>query len=160
MSTDYPAWMGKMRGLTPAEIDTFLAGPIVARVAMVTPDGAPYVMPLWQEWDGTAMWFVVRQRSAFVPFLRVNPRLAVSCALDAAPSTRVLLEGRVEFAAGPAPMDGEMLAIARRMATRYLGERGPEYLEPTRARPRYLLRLAPTRITSWEGVEWARHYLA
>lgn len=158
MSERYPAWMGKMRALTPEEIADFLAGPIVARLALVTPAGAPYIVPLWQEWDGAAMWFIARERSAFIPALRANPRLAASCALDAAPSTRVLLEGTGEIVAGPAPLAGDVLAMARRMATRYLGERGPEYLEPTRDRPRYWLRLAPTRLTSWEGVEWAKRY--
>jgi hypothetical protein len=45
------------------------------------------------------------------------------------------------------------------MALRYLGERGPEYLVPTYERPRYLIRFTPSKIISWEGVEWAQHYL-
>ena len=50
MTKQYPAWMGKMRGLTPEEIMTFLAGPIVARVATVDEAGLPYVTPVWQEY--------------------------------------------------------------------------------------------------------------
>jgi hypothetical protein len=56
-------------------------------------------------------------------------------------------------------MAGLMLEIARRMAVRYLGEHGPEYLEPSQPRPRYLVKLAPEKITSWEGVEWHLKYL-
>ena len=45
------------------------------------------------------------------------------------------------------------------MAVRYLGERGPEYLEPSQPRPRYLVKLMPEKITSWEEVEWHPKYL-
>lgn len=45
------------------------------------------------------------------------------------------------------------------MARRYLGKRGPDYLDNTLDRPRYMVRLAPEKITSWEGVEWAAKYL-
>ena len=56
-------------------------------------------------------------------------------------------------------MDGEWLEIGRRMSVRYLGERGPEYLEPSRVRPRYLVKITPEKTISWEGVEWAAKYL-
>ena len=58
---EYPEWMGKMRGLMPDEINEFLAGPIVARVAMVKPDGKPYLATVWQEWDGQALYFIPRE---------------------------------------------------------------------------------------------------
>ena len=44
------------------------------------------------------------------------------------------------------------------MATRFLGERGPEYLVPTLDRPRYLVEITPTKMTTWDGVEWAEKY--
>lgn len=154
----YPAWMGKMRGLTAAEIAEFLAGPIVARVASVDADGMPYITPVWQEWDGTSLWIVPRARSAWVEHIQHNPNLAVSCALDTSPYTRVLMRGQATLVAGPTPMDGACLAIANRMAVRYLGERGPEYLVPTYDRPRYLIQFTPTKLVSWEGVEWHEKY--
>jgi nitroimidazol reductase NimA-like FMN-containing flavoprotein (pyridoxamine 5'-phosphate oxidase superfamily) len=156
---EYPDWMGKMRSLTNEEIKEFLAGPIVARVAMVKPDGSPYLAPVWQEYDGQSIYFIPREKSTFVPYIQANPRIALSCALDSAPYTRVLFEGNAEIVEGPKPMEGLTLEIARRMAVRYLGERGPEYLEPSRPRPRYLVKLTPEKITSWEGVEWHAKYL-
>ena len=104
------------------------------------------------------MWIVPRERSAWVRHLLSNPNVAISCALDNSPYTRVLMRGRAEIAFGPAPMAGACLEIARRMAVRYLGEHGPEYLEPTADRPRYLIKFTPTKVTSWEGVEWAEKY--
>jgi PPOX class probable F420-dependent enzyme len=156
---EYPEWMGKMRGLTPEEIMAFLAEPVVARVATIDQDGMPYVTPVWQEWDGAAMWIVPRERSAWIQHIQHNPNVAVSCALDHSPYTRVLMRGIAEIVAGPEPMQGRCLEVANRMAVRYLGERGPEYLVPTYDRPRYLIRFTPAKIISWEGVEWAEKYL-
>jgi PPOX class probable F420-dependent enzyme len=155
----YPEWMGKMRGLTAAEISEFLAGPIVARVATIDEDGLPYITPVWQEWDGAAMWIVPREKSAWVKHIEHNPNVAVSCALDAAPYTRLVMRGTAEIVVGPQPMAGQCLAVANRMALRYLGERGPEYLVPTSDRPRYLIKFTPTQTISWEGVEWHEKYL-
>ena len=154
----HPEWMGKHRGLTPEEINEFLAGPIVARIATIDPDNAPYITPLWQEWDGEAMWLVPRERSAWVKHIQQNPKVSVSCALDSGTYTRVLIRGMAEIVSGPAPMEGQCLEVANRMARRYLGERGPEYLVPTYERPRYLIKVVPDTLISWDGVEWASKY--
>lgn len=156
----YPEWMGKMRALTADEIAEFLAGAVVARVATIDEEGFPYITPVWQEWDGAALWIVPRERSAWVRHIQHNPNVAVSCALDSSPYTRLLMRGAAEIVSGPEPMWGQCLAVAERMAVRYLGARGPEYLAPTQDRPRYLIKVTPTQITSWEGVEWARKYTA
>jgi PPOX class probable F420-dependent enzyme len=157
-NTQTPEWMGKNRGLTPEEISDFLAGPVVARVGTVDPDGSPYITPVWQEWDGEAMWLVPRERTAFVGHIRQNTRVAVSCAMESGTYTRVLIRGKAEIVFGPAPMEGPCLEIANRMATRYLGEHGPEYLVPTYDRPRYLIKIVPDSVISWDGVEWAKKY--
>ena len=155
----YPEWMGKMRALYPAEIQEFLDGPVVARIATVDSKGDPYITPVWQEWDGQAMWVIPRAKTIFAQHLIRFPRCSVSCALDSSPYTRVLFRGGAEIVEGPALMHGEWLEIGRRMATRYFGERGPEYLEPSRVRPRYLVKITPEKTISWEGVEWAAKYL-
>ena len=158
MTKAYPEWMGKMRGLTAAEISTFLQGSVIARLATVAPDGTPYVVPVWQEWDGAHLYIIGRLRSLYVAHIKINSRVAVSCAIDTSPYTRVQFRGTAEIAEGPAPMQGAMLEMARRMARRYLGERGPDYLEPTVPRPRYLIRVTPSETISWEGVEWHEKY--
>ena len=150
---------GKMRGLTAEEIKEFLAGPIVARLATVKPDGSPYVVPIWQYYDGTALYFVARRRAQYVEHIRSDPRVCVSCALDAGPGTRVIFEGKAEIVEGPAIMAGRMLTIARDMATRYGGDDGNAYLDETLDRPRFLIRFEPEKTTSWEGGEWAPKYL-
>jgi hypothetical protein len=56
-------------------------------------------------------------------------------------------------------MEGEWLEIGRRMSVRYLGPRGPEYLEGSMDRPRYLVKVVPEKTISWDGVEWAEKYM-
>ena len=86
-----------MPGLTPEQVDELLAGPIIARLATVKPNGAPYVVPVWQYWDGGAMFIIPREKSRFVEYVRNEPRVAVSCADDVDPEhPRVLIEGTVE----------------------------------------------------------------
>ena len=101
-----PNGWAKNKGLTPDEVKEFLAGPIVARIATVDQDNVPYITPLWQEWDGEAIWLVPRERSAWVQHILRNPKVAVSCALDSAPYTRVLIRGTAHIVSGPSPDGG------------------------------------------------------
>lgn len=147
-----------MPPLTKAEIDALLAGPINARLATVKPDGAPYVVPVWQCWDGTSMYIIPREKSRFIEHIQHEPRVAVSCADDVAPAhPRVLLEGKIEIVAGPEKMQGRTLEIATEMAQRYGGEAGLAYLRGTLDKPRYLLKLTPAKMTTWRG-SWHPRY--
>src|SRR5271157_2694535 len=151
-------WMGKNGKLTPAEIEEFLAGPMVARIATIDENGVPYVTPVWQEWDGEAFWIVPRERSAWVAHIKKNPNVGISCAQDSGTYKRVTAQGKAEIVFGPAPMQGQCLDVANRMALRFLGEHGPEYLVPTYDRPRYLIKIVPTKMLTWDGIEWAKKY--
>ena len=147
-----------MPSLTPEQVDALLARPIVARLATVKLDGAPYVVPVWQYWDGEAMYVIARAKSRFVEHMKREPRVAVSCADDAEESHgRLLIEGKAEIVDGPALMSGVTLQIAREMAERYGGEAGLKYLEGTMDMPRYLLRIRPAKLTTWVG-KWHPRY--
>ena len=157
----YPEWMGKMRGLTSEELTAFLAGPLVARIATIDDDGFPYLTPVWEEWDGQAMYIIPRERTVFVKHILKNPKVAISCALDSGTYTRMLMRGVAEILSGPVPLTGTMLEMAQRMSIRYLGEHGPEYLQASQDRPRYLVRVTPLadkKLITWDGVEWAEKY--
>ena len=53
---------------------------------------------------------------------------------------------------------GRWVEIARDMSYRYLGEHGPDYLEPTLGEPRWLFFIRPEKLTTWQGVDWAKKY--
>lgn len=155
------SWMGKNAGLTTQEMDGFLQRPVVARLATVMPDGSPNVAPVWHAWDGEFFWIVPRARSSFVKHLQHEARVCLSIALEETPYTRVTAHGTAEIVEGPVDAQGGMsqwVGVARGMALRYLGEHGPEYLEPTMDRPRFLVKVTPQKIVTWEGVEWHDKY--
>ena len=141
-----------MPGLTSEQVDALLATPVIARLATVREGGAPYIVPVWQHWDGEAMYIIPRERSRFVEDVRREPRVAVSCADDVdADHRRVLIEGDAEIIEGPVQLAGKALEIGREMAYRYAGDAGMEYLAGTMDKPRYLLRVTPRKITTWAG---------
>ena len=147
-----------MPKLTSKEIDQLLSTAIIARLAMVKKDGSPYVVPLWQYWDGQSMYLILRAKSQFVQYLKDEPRVAVSCAEDShVGHRRVLIEGLAEIMEGPVLMAGVMFKIAAEMAERYGQESGLKYLDSTMNKPRYLVRVMPKKIASWIG-DWHPRY--
>jgi len=149
--------------LTDAELATFLAEPWNGRLATITPEGWPYVAPVWYEFERDRRAFLVvgRERAQWIAHIRVNPRVAFHVADDLhAQHTRVqvqadarILEGPIAPAASPT-----LLELTHRLSRRYLGSDGPRYAEHTIQRPRVLVRLEPVRWTTWTGREWHPRY--
>ncbi|MEY2957720.1 MAG: hypothetical protein RLZZ01_288 [Actinomycetota bacterium] len=164
MSQEY---RGELGGLDRAEFEAFMAGDALARVACLKPDGSPYVVPIWYQWDGESLWFVGRERSEWCRYMQNDPRVAVTidkehgrpdaASGEVAQIPKFLASGSVEIVEEP-NVGGQWVAIAADMARRYLGENGPSYLESTLKQPRWLIRLRPTEMRTWKGVGWARRY--
>ena len=124
--------------LSKPEIDEFLAGPIIARIATVKADGAPHVAPVWQQWDGQVMWVIPRSRSSWFENLKDEPRVCISCADDINPEhARVTIEGVAEVVEGPIGLVGRVKEIADEMAVRYMGPNGPSYAAKTADQSQY-----------------------
>ncbi|MCH9674856.1 MAG: pyridoxamine 5'-phosphate oxidase family protein [Gammaproteobacteria bacterium] len=147
-----------MPALTPEEFNTLMQSPTIARLAMTKPNGAPYVVPIWQHWDGQSAYVIPRGKAKFMAYIEANSRVALSIADDVnASHDRVLLEGVAHIEQGPAPMTNKMLRLAEEMAERYGGDEGLVYLKNTLAHPRYLVRIEPEAITTWKGA-WHPRY--
>ena len=144
--------------LTPVALDRLLREPIVARLGTVDADGYPIVVPVWTEWDGEAIWLVVRARADYAANLRERPKVGLSIVRADAADTRALVLGRAEIVAGPAPLSGRTEEIARRMAARYEGSAGDRYIDETLESPRLLVRIIPERIVSWGDPGWHPRY--
>ena len=145
-------------GLSPEALDALLREPIVARLATIDEDGYPYIVPVWTEWDGTAIWLVARARSTYAAHLAARPKVALSIVRPDVAETRALILGRAEVVAGPGPLEGEMEAMARRMAQRYEGAEGDRYIEESLDWPRVMVRVVPDRIQSWGDPGWHPRY--
>lgn len=149
-------WRGKVGRLEPEELSAFLAEPRLARLACTDDDGWPYVVPCWHEWDGASFWVVPRQKSAWARYLEREPRCAITVDEDGA-QRKVIAQCRAQLVEKP-NVGGAWVPVAERMSLRYLGENGPRYLEPTLDKPRWLFRLEPVTMQTWQGQDWAGRY--
>ncbi len=150
------SWRGKVGRLDDQEITEFLELPLIARLACLDDDGWPYVVPCWHEWDGASFWVVPRQRSAWARYLEREPRCAITVDEDGR-QRKVVAQCRAHLVERP-NLGGAWVSVAERMSLRYLGENGPRYLEPTMDKPRWLFRLEPTKVQTWQGQDWAGRY--
>ncbi|SRR5690606_8532118 len=149
--------------LTEAELHEFLRQPWNARLATVTPEGRPYVTPVWYAYDPAqgVFYVVARERSAYVAHIRHNPAVSLHMADDVhLEHTRVLVEGDAVISQEAVPpADDEWLRdLVNDMSVRYMGPEGPQYASKTLDRPRVLITITPRKMQSWTGGEWAAHY--
>ena len=144
--------------LSAGELDALLREPIVARLGTIDADGYPVIVPIWTEWEGGAMWLVVRSKADYASNLRERPKVCLSVVRADAADTRALILGQAEIVEGPAPLSGRIEAVARRMAQRYEGQAGDRYVDDSLSWPRLLVRVVPDRIVSWGHPGWHPRY--
>ena len=159
MSQPLPSFArpGREGQLTPAEIDAFLAEPLIAHLACNDAAGWPSVVPTWFEWDGTGFWIIPRQRSAWAAFLQADPRVGLAID-DPASGRRVVCQGTADLVEEP-NTGGRWVEIGQRMAVRYRGEAGRAYLEATLNQPRWLFYVRPRRLITWKAAGWHARYV-
>jgi hypothetical protein len=145
----YEQRRGRRIAMTPAEVDSFLAGERTCRVATVGADG-PHATPLWFGWDGRALWLYSLSRSRRWADLGRDPRVAV--VVDAGHGYDELrgveLRGRVEVV-GDVPrtgtQDDELAGPEALFARKYFG------LDQMVHDGRHgWLRLVPEQVLSWD----------
>jgi nitroimidazol reductase NimA-like FMN-containing flavoprotein (pyridoxamine 5'-phosphate oxidase superfamily) len=159
-------WRGKIGGMEPERRDFYLEGPALARISAINADGFPHVVPAWYHWDGTAFWFVLRERAEIAALLVENPKCGLvideGSVKDEANGRffempKVWAQGIAEVIEEP-NIGGRWVDIASKMAVRYLGPNGPEYIQASINQPRWLFRVEPTVLKTWEGTGWAKRY--
>ena len=152
-------WRGKVGLMDHDEVDTFLAEGILARLAVLDDKGWPYIQPVWFHWDTDlqAFWIVAREKSIWAKYLKNDGRAALSIDGNTKPYKKVSVQGMAEIVEEP-NVGGQWVEIAKLMATRYLGENGPDYIVPTLDKPRWLIKIVPTSMTTWQGVDWHPRY--
>lgn len=152
-------WRGKIGVMERAEMDEFLSGDMLGRLAVLDEQGWPYVQPVWHQWepDEGVFWIVPRKKSAWAGYMARDNRVALTIDGEARPYRKVALQGVAEVIEEP-NVGGAWVEIAKKMATRYLGEHGPDYLVPTLDKARWLFKITPTKLVTWQGVDWHQKY--
>ena len=150
-----------MATLDKPRLDEFLQGSsIIAILATLDRRQRPYLIPVWYEWDGSAIWIISKPRAEYVKNLKRNAYAAVSIATSTLPYVRVLIQGRAQLI----ETDQDWLPMGFRMAERYLGKKeGRAYIDKTKDWKRLYIKLKPTRILSWDGGAsghaWGKKYI-
>ncbi|PSL06853.1 pyridoxamine 5'-phosphate oxidase [Haloactinopolyspora alba] len=123
---------------TDFDIDTFLAGPLTARVAT----NGPTVRPTWFLWEDGAFWILTGPWARLAEHVRADPAVALvvdECDVVTGTVRQVVARGRAEIL----PFD---VPRGRRKLARYLGD--DESAWDARFR-RYLYDDADERGTRW-----------
>jgi nitroimidazol reductase NimA-like FMN-containing flavoprotein (pyridoxamine 5'-phosphate oxidase superfamily) len=150
-------WRGQVGRMDQAQVDEFLKEGRVCRLACLDEAGWPYAVPVWFHYADGGYYIIPRERSVWARYLQRDGRVSLTIDEETAPYRKVLVQGQAETLEEP-NVGGKWVEIANQMAYRYLGEHGPDYLVPTLNEPRWLFFVRPVRVTTWQGVDWARRY--
>lgn len=140
-----------MPPMTKQQIDKFLAGPNIARVATVKKNGAPFAVPVWYDWDGKDCYIVGRKRSGWIENIEHEPRVTVLIDSDVWPTSKVVIEGKAKIVGRSVE---DWVEIGKRMVKKYIGPgAGMSYLQGSLDQPRVTIRVTPLKITTWTDPE-------
>ena len=129
------------RNLGSADLGDLLERPLVAVLATYRRDGTVLLSPVWHEWQDGGFNVVTSGDDLKVRHLRRNPRAAIVVCESRPPFRGIEVQGQARLEA--------IGGAVRRIATRYLGERGgAAYAQ--RASDDTLIRLAPGRLRAWD----------
>jgi hypothetical protein len=150
------SWRGKVGRMETSEMEAFLAQGIVGRLGVNDDEGWPYVVPVWYQYADGGFYIIPRERSVWAEYMKRDPRVFLT--IDVTDGLgKVMVKGEADLLETP-NVGGKWVEIAREMSLRYLGPHGPDYLVPTLNEPRWLFFVRPLRITTWQGVDWAKRY--
>jgi nitroimidazol reductase NimA-like FMN-containing flavoprotein (pyridoxamine 5'-phosphate oxidase superfamily) len=150
--------------LSQAELDDFLAQPLLLKLACMRPDGWPYVVPLWFAWHERRLYVVGRERAVWIDYIRREPRVGVLIDEDARRHRRVQMTATADVVEGPTRRREGSERWARidpLLRSRYMADaEGQAYADLTADRPRFLVEITPHQITTWRGGPWHPRYYA
>ena len=143
-----------MPRLTNEQMNDFLTGGAhLMKLATLTPEGWPYVAPVWYDYDGEAFYVAGRRTANWVAHIRDDERVSACIDTCDAPYVRVIVEGTAEI------VDPAWMGDWKHWAVRYRGEEeGTQYYEETKHMPRAYIRITPRKITTWAGPGWHPRY--
>jgi PPOX class probable F420-dependent enzyme len=105
----------------PEQLRALLAGPNIAHLATLLPDGSPHSVAVWAGVDGERAYFFTQEGSRKARNIAADPRLAISLVAHDNPYATAWLRGRVvETLHGE-----EALAKIDALALKYTGQPFP-----------------------------------
>ena len=145
-----------MGRLTRAQTEELLREPIISIITTLGPDGAPHMTPVWHLVDGDEVVMAVGRGTVKARNVRGNPAVSL-CVVEGSltrkasdpPQRWVLVNGEARLS------DEGSDEFVRAVSLHYLGEEeGRPYAEEAlAARDFTLIRIAPTRVVGFDGLD-------
>jgi PPOX class probable F420-dependent enzyme len=126
------------------DVQSFLDEPLVAVLATLRADGTVLLSPVWHEWrdGGFNVW--VEAENVKARHLRRDPRATIVVAESEAPLRGVEVRGSARF------IEEDVTDIARRIATRYVGEDDATADTEALRGADVIVRIEPGNIRVWD----------
>lgn len=133
--------------MTKREVDSFLKGKWIARLATLRKDGSPHLTPVWYDWDGRKFVIVTRTDRVKYRNVAADSRVAISVDNNEMPYKGVIAEGRAEI------MDHNLVDNMKRVIWKYADkpDERERYLQRWLNEPRSLVLVHPTKMIMWDN---------
>ena len=126
------------------EINTFLARPLIARLATVRANGTPQIVPMWFLYEDGVMYMSTRTYAAKVKHFKKNPHVAVVVDEMVAPMKNkvVTIEGTVEV------LNTGVKEMTTKIYHKYMGVEGSASPQAQQSinTPRVILKITPKKM--------------
>jgi PPOX class probable F420-dependent enzyme len=126
------------------DLGAFLDEPLVAVLATLRADGSVLLSPVWHEWRDGAFNVWVEAENVKTRHLRRDPRATIVVAESDPPLRGVEVRGSTRF------IEDGVTEIARRIATRYVGEEDAAADTEALRGADVIVRLEPGAIRVWD----------
>jgi PPOX class probable F420-dependent enzyme len=133
------------------EAQSFLARPLLGRLATASTDGQPHVVPVWFLFEDGFVWISAFQSTRKVIDLERNPKCAIVVDVEQGQGeiSAVAIEGRAELVREPFEA---VKGRTGRIYAKYLGSEGALAPDPQswlNSPENLLIKLTPTRVKTW-----------
>ena len=132
-------------GFSEAELATFLAKPLLARLSTHNADGTIHTIPIWYEYCGGKLLFSSQTVTQKVKNIQRNPQVTVLIDSNTMPYAGVMIYGT-------AVLDHQDAAAKRvSIFKRYIGSHGADYAQQLAVKwEPVIIAVTPTRIISFD----------
>jgi PPOX class probable F420-dependent enzyme len=139
-----------MADMRPDEVRAFLSeGTRTGKLATVSADGGPHVVPVWFVLDGDDVVFTTHEASRKGTSLRRDPRVALCVDDERPPYAYVMVSGTATLSTDA----DDLLRWATRIGSRYMGDdRAEEFGRRNGVPGELLVRITPTKIVRTRDV--------
>ncbi|MFB6131641.1 MAG: pyridoxamine 5'-phosphate oxidase family protein [Salinigranum sp.] len=148
-----------MPPLSDDELDAFLNdteqepwGRAVCELGTLTPDGKPYVNPVWYEWEDGKVYILGKPKAQYITNIKQNGDVFVVIDKQSPPYARVNIRGTAEVISEEWTDRWEKMTKDATVA--YLGEEGLQYYEERLEYPISVVEVTPESINSWKVTDF------